>query len=430
MTDSFSTHPAIAIAAGGTGGHIYPALAVAQSLKRLEPEAEVHFLCGQREIELDIYRKEGIKPVVLPIGRFGGNLPQKALTAWQVWRARRRTRSFIKKTKPQCLLAFGGYVTFGAVWEAQALGVPIILHEQNALLGRAHQMAKKWARVIACAYPETIKALHGTPALLTGNPVREAFNNTDREEGRRFFELEEKELCLVVSGGSQGARSLNNLVRDSLKIMSAWTWGNKKKLTLIWATGPRQKEELAAKAAELTDDTLQVKLFDYLDRVDLAYAAADLVIGRAGAGTIAECTACGKPAILVPLPTAMNDHQRLNAQSVVERGGALMIDERESAPDKLVQQIVELLEDSERLQTMAEASRRCGRPDAADRLARLLISFAMKEKLAREEHKGQEATAVEEEAREQEAGEQDTQPDNDDNESECELESENRQDVE
>ncbi|MFC1601575.1 undecaprenyldiphospho-muramoylpentapeptide beta-N-acetylglucosaminyltransferase [Candidatus Sumerlaeota bacterium] len=370
----------IAIAAGGTGGHIYPALATAEAISAADPSTQVRFFCGQRKVELAIYEAAGIEPIVLPMGSFGSGITGKARTAWQLWRARRESGRVLRELNPRCLLAMGGYVAFGPVWAARRLNVPIVLHEQNVVLGRAHQLAGKWAARVACSFPETVKGMRGTPAVLTGNPVRAAFLEAERQAARQHFEIDERAQCIVITGGSQGARALNQMVADGLGLLGQWAAEQSRPLALIWSCGMEHLKQAQEAVFAAQGPNLSVVLSPFIDRMDLACAAADLAVGRAGAGTISEQTARGLPAVLVPLPGSIHDHQQLNAESISRRGAAVILNEAEPAGNGLGRLLIDLLSDQQRLDEMAAASKRCGRPNAAERLAQLVASLGADEK--------------------------------------------------
>lgn len=365
--------------AGGTGGHIFPALATAQALKTLDSKLDLRFFSGCREVEIEIYKREGIEPIVLPVGRFGGGLGGKITVARQVLAAYRASKKYFRNWHPFCVLGMGGYVAFATVWAAHKRGIPIVLHEQNSVLGRAHRMAARWASVLACSYPDTMNVPPNLKTAHVGNPIRPGFDSANREEARRFYDIDSSSRCLFVSGGSQGAEGINRLIFKSLPMLENWCERGNIPLSILWSCGAREAGDLRGRIDERGDRWLDVRIYDFIERMDLAYAAADLVIGRSGAGSVAETTAAGKAAIFVPFPAAIHDHQRRNAQSVVDRGGALLVDERATNADAFSQQITELLGDESKLMQMARMSRMCGRPAAAEELARLILKIGQNE---------------------------------------------------
>ncbi|MBN1516421.1 UDP-N-acetylglucosamine--N-acetylmuramyl-(pentapeptide) pyrophosphoryl-undecaprenol N-acetylglucosamine transferase [Candidatus Sumerlaeota bacterium] len=373
--------PILAFAAGGTGGHIAPAIATAQAVRRLRPDVETRFFSGCRENELAFYHSQQIEPLVLPVGRFGYGIRGKLRLARELWQARAIALRAMKPEPPDCLLSMGGYVSFATVLAARKLSVPIVLHEQNALLGQAHRMSRRWADLLACSYLETMDQGRGIPTERTGNPVREGIAAGSRDEAIREFDLAQSgaisgcSRCVLICGGSQGARGVNRLILKAFKSLDRNAEKSDLRLTILWQCGSGAEDDLREALRELSLSRIDVRLLPFIQRMELAYAAADLILARAGASSLAEITVCGKPAIFFPLPTAKEDHQTLNAKAAVDAGAALLIREESASPEELAGTIGAILSDDERLAAMATASRNIGRPDAAETLAKILLRY-------------------------------------------------------
>jgi UDP-N-acetylglucosamine--N-acetylmuramyl-(pentapeptide) pyrophosphoryl-undecaprenol N-acetylglucosamine transferase len=357
----------VVIGTGGTAGHVLPALAVAGSL-RDRFDADVLF----------VGRSEGQEATLIPAGGFpletveaipfvrGVSLgalraPVAAL------RAARRSREIVRGA--DVVIGMGGYVSVPVSLAARRERVPLVLHEQNALPGLANRVAARWARIVALSFLEAADRFpRRVRTVVTGNPVRpsvvrvaeardalasEAYRELGFDAGRR---------TVVLFGGSQGALRLN---RAGVELAAALA--DRGDLQLLLLTGPRHHDEVRRHLPAGSD--LLLRTLPFLDRMELAYAAADLVVARAGATTVAEVAVCGLPAVLVPYPYATGRHQEANARAMERAGGATVLLDEAATGEVLSRQIVALLDDAGRLLSMARASRRFGRPEAADALA-------------------------------------------------------------
>ena len=366
--------PLLAVAAGGTGGHIYPALATVQALKKIAPEVEMQFICGQRAIEQSIYEKNLIHPVLLPLGSMGQGFFGKVKTVGSMLKSRHAMIRKFKQRRPFCLLSTGSYVSFGPVSAAQALNIPTVLHEQNSLLGKAHQIAAKKCAVIACAYDIIHQSVPGKRVEVIGNPVREEIFSGDRSQALEFFKFNAEAAAkrILISGGSQGAQGVNQLAQELLKHLDKTASVNQGAIEVIWSCGDKDFPALKDATGSLK---LKIILVPFIDRMDLAYAACDLVLARAGALSIAEITACGKPSVLVPLPFSTGGHQKQNAEQIAKVGGAIIAEETNTKPAELAQQILELLNDKTKMEDMKKAAAVFGKPNAAEALAKIILEF-------------------------------------------------------
>ena len=365
----------VLLAGGGTGGHVFPSLAVAAALRDqgMSPE----FIGTARGLEARLVPEAGwtLHTVdALPLARKVSLSTLKMPIV--LGRAARQARAIIDRTSAVAAVVFGGYVSAPLAVAAWRAGIPLVVHEQNAIPGLANRLAGRWAAAIATTHP-------GPPfgrvaPVVTGNPVRPGLDpdavTASRGEALAHFDLDTTRRTLLVFGGSQGAKQINTAA-----VESAARWPAPEGLQILHAAGRGNYEEVAAawKAAVVgADEPLRVRCVDFIERMELAYAAADLVVCRSGASTLAELTVLGLPSILVPYPHATADHQTANAQHVAKAGGAVLIPDDELDGQRLVDEVHPLLADAARLQAMADGARSVGRPDAAHRVAEMVVSAA------------------------------------------------------
>jgi len=367
----------IMIAGGGTGGHIYPGIAVAEALEALEPGIETLFMGRRGSIEERVVTGSGRIFQTVPSRGFirGGTLVNVAVpfvvgagcVAGVVKLMRRR---------PQAALGTGGFASLPPIIAAAVLGVPIALQEQNSCPGLATRVLSRWADVVHTTYEETKAMLpHARRVELSGNPIRAAFGgggglrqeNGARAAARDAFGLSQDAPVFLLLGGSGGARSMSLAIADAAAALA----GNG--IEMIIQTG-RAELDLVRESCRAAGATAVVE--SYFDDVADAYAACDLVVSRAGATTLAETAAVARPAILVPYPYATEGHQMKNARAVETAGAAVVIPDGELAGDSLARRIQELLRDRTRLARMAQAARTLARPDAAHRVAESVLALA------------------------------------------------------
>jgi UDP-N-acetylglucosamine--N-acetylmuramyl-(pentapeptide) pyrophosphoryl-undecaprenol N-acetylglucosamine transferase len=354
------------IAGGGTAGHIEPALALADAVLRIRPDARIVALGTERGLEKSIipgrgYPLEMIPPVPMP-RKPNVDLLKLPL---KVRAAVKTTRAVLERVGADVVVGFGGYVALPAYLAARGR-LPIVVHDSNARAGLANKVGARFADRVAVAVPDT-----GLPkAEIVGIPLRESIVELDRAalraEARRHFGLHPTAPTLLVFGGSQGARSINNAVSACARRFADTGIG------VLHAHGP--KNSLAVQQVPGAPRYVGVP---YLERMDLAYAAADAVLCRSGAMTVAEVSAVGLPAVFVPLPHG-NGEQALNAKPVVDAGGGVIVPDEELSPDKIAELVVPLLTDPRRLAAMGAAARGTGHREAADVLARMVLEVVRK----------------------------------------------------
>ena len=354
------------LAAGGTGGHMVPAAALAAELtRRGHRVALVSDARGVRFPGLF----EDIQTHVLPAGRFSGGPVGWAKALREMWRGRAMARELYKTFRPAAVIGFGGYPAMPALLAAFAEGIPTAIHEQNAVLGRVNRLVAGKVDAIALSYEDTqrLSAKHGDKTRLVGNPVRDQVLAL---RARPYPMLEEDGIFRVlVTGGSQGASILSQVVPDGLAMLPV-TFRRR-----LQVTHQARIEDIDAVRAKYAEHEIPAELATYLPDLPEQLAWAHLVIARAGASTLAELTVAGRPAILVPLPSATDDHQTVNAREMTKAGGARTIAQGDFTPVELAKQMQKLGLDPAALENAAGRARGCGRPEAASDLADLVESL-------------------------------------------------------
>ncbi|HEY6553897.1 MAG TPA: undecaprenyldiphospho-muramoylpentapeptide beta-N-acetylglucosaminyltransferase [Vicinamibacteria bacterium] len=349
------------IAAGGTGGHLFPGLAVADVLRARDPSVQVVFVGTPRGLEGRLVPAAGYGLELLPI------LPLNAVGWWRALlgllalpRAFVRAFALLRRLRPEGVLGVGGYAGGPIVLLASVLRVRTVILEPNARPGFTNRTLLPFVGRAACAYAET-RLLFGRKAVLTGNPVRAEFARIERPEHR-------PPLVLLAFGGSQGSRRLNRALVDALPLLPG-----AQGLRIVHQTGESERAEIAAAYAARGREA---EVLAFLDDMPARFAAADLVLSRSGATTCAELAAAGRASVLVPFAQAADDHQRQNARAMQAAGASRMIEEKDLSGPVLARVVRELLEAPERLLAMERAALRMARPDAAERVADLLEGVA------------------------------------------------------
>jgi len=336
----------VIISGGGTGGHIFPAIAIANQIKEQMPESEILFVGALGRMEMEKVPAAGYRIVGLPVA----GLQRKALhknfsLPCKLFKSIRLAKKIIRDFQPDVAVGVGGYASGPLLWVASRSGVPCLIQEQNSYPGVTNKLLAKRVQTICVAYPDMERFFPKEKICFTGNPVRSSIvpvNERLRKEGREYFGIEPDRKCLLILGGSLGARKLNDCVMK-------WAL-DKETVSLIWQCGAYYRREVEAFVAEHPHP--DIHLHPFINRMDLAYAAADVVISRSGAGTISELCIAGKAVIFVPSPNVSEDHQTKNAMALVSKNGALMVSEEE-ADGRLMRVAVELVEDNERRERLA-----------------------------------------------------------------------------
>lgn len=355
----------ILISGGGTGGHIFPALSIAGALRRKHPDCEILFVGAQNRMEMERVPAAGYKIVGLPVCGFNRRNPLANIRVlWLLAKSMLTARKVLRDFSPDIAVGVGGYASGPMLKQAQKHGIPTLIQEQNSYAGVTNKLLAKKATAICTAYPGMERFFPAHKITLTGNPVRQAITecNASRQEARRQLGLPDDKPLLLVVGGSLGARTVNQSVEAALPL-----W-HEKDIYTLWQTGRLYADRCADVAARFPDS---VKATPFIDRMDLAYRAADLVVSRAGAGTISELQLLGKPAVLVPSPNVAEDHQRRNAEALASRNAAVMVLDAD-APTQLAQTVAELITDSSRLKSLGEAAAAMALPRSDEKIADII----------------------------------------------------------
>lgn len=354
------------LSGGGTGGHLFPALAIAEEVQKLEPATEFLFVGTRGKIEASIVPQRGYPFRSIWISGFHRRLTiENLLFPVKVIVSLIQSLMILRKFKPDVVIGTGGYVCGPVLFVATRLGIPTVVHESNSYPGITTRLLASRVQKVYIAFESTKQWLRtiGNVELL-GTPTRDSLGTVSKQEGRSFFGLDEYRPTLLIVGGSLGAASINSAVLSSLDVLI------RSGVQLIWQTGQSDHERVQQALGSRKVGWLGA----FIDRMEFALGAADAVACRAGATTLAELTRIGKPAILIPYPHAAADHQRHNAQALADAGAAVMIEDNEVA-QKLGTTVVDLLNDTSRLKAMSSASRALGRPDAGPTIARKVLEF-------------------------------------------------------
>ena len=348
----------ILMAAGGTGGHVYPAIAIADAIKEKHPDAEILFAGTRDRMEWTAVPKSGYEISSVWISGFHRRLtPQNLLFPVKLLVSIVQSYKIIKKFKPDAVVACGGFASGPIGWTAAKTGIPLILQEQNSFPGVTNRMLAKYASRIFTAFDDASEYLPKEKIMIAGNPVRANLAGMDKKEALEQFGFNENHPTLFVMGGSGGAKSVNDAMLQNLAYLH-----DELGLQIIWQCGARYLTEL--KKTINTDALPNLRLLDYIDNMAAAYAVSDLVISRAGAGACSELMLTGKPAVLVPSPHVAGDHQAKNAEAMVADGAAVLLKD-EDVQSSLHQVVDALIFDKKELNKMAEKALALAKPDAA-----------------------------------------------------------------
>jgi len=357
----------IIIAGGGTGGHIFPAIAIANALKKIDPAIEILFVGAKGKMEMEKVPQAGYKIEGIDIAGFNRSSLTKNLSLpFKLVKSFFQVRSIVKNFQPDAAVGVGGYSSFPVLRVAQAKGIPTFIHESNSFAGKSNILLGKKATRIFVATDGMEKFFPRERIMITGNPVRASITDSTvaRTEGIKFFSLDENKKTVFVVGGSLGARSINEAVDKHLDELLNAGW------QLIWQTG----KPYAAKAKERTKGKRSVWVNEFITQMEYAYAAADMVISRAGAMSIAELCVVSKPVLFVPYPFAAEDHQTVNAKKLVSKNAAMMVSDGE-ALDKVVPMILELSKDENKQNELKRNIGQLGITDADKRIAEEVLKF-------------------------------------------------------
>lgn len=363
-------HSKIIISGGGTGGHIFPAISIANAIREKDPSSEILFVGAEGKLEMEKVPAAGYNIIGLPVAGINRKNPLNNFTVlFRLLRSLRKAKKILNEFKPDVVVGVGGYASGPLLLQAGKMGIATLIQEQNSFAGVTNKLLAKKASVICVAYDGMEKYFPADRIIKTGNPVRQNFENLDRlkNEALESFGLTAGVPVVLVLGGSLGAGSINNCLLENTTAMLAagCQW--------IWQTGKNYYEKVSEAVKKL--NTVKISVRGFIDRMDLAFAAADIIISRAGAGTISELCLVGKPVILVPSPNVAEDHQTKNALALVKRDAALMIPDSKIGK-ALIIEAIKLVADSDRRKKYSVNISAMAERDADKRIAEQVFKLA------------------------------------------------------
>ena len=364
------TYPPIRmiISGGGTGGHLFPAIAIAQKIMELNPESQIHFVGAKGKIEMEKVPKYGFNIDGLWIsGFYRGHMLRNVSLPFKVISSLLKSKQLVRKFKPDVAVGVGGYASGPLLWIAGKSGVPTLLQEQNSYPGITNKLLASKASKICVAFPGMDKYFSRTKLVTTGNPIRQNIQKIEKSAARKQLQFDPSRKTLLIIGGSLGARSVNEAVAHNIQLLKD------SGVQVLWQTGKLYFEELQERLKGQLDSNIHITAF--IDDMNLAYGCADLVISRAGALSISEITYLGKASVMVPSPNVAEDHQTKNANVLVEHHAARLIKDKE-ALEKLIPETLDLLSNEEQLKTMEAKSTSLAKPDAATHIAEEIFKLA------------------------------------------------------
>ena len=363
----------VIVSGGGTGGHIFPAISIANAIKAQCPDAKILFVGAEGRMEMQRVPAAGYEIKGLPICGFDRkHLLNNIKVLFKIWKSQRMAKKIIRDFKPMVAVGVGGYASGPTLNKAAQMGIPCLIQEQNSYAGVTNKLLAKKAQKICVAYEGMERFFPAEKIMLTGNPVRQALLDTSvtREDALRSLSLDAGKKTVLIVGGSLGARTINESVLGHLDDIAA------SGLQFIWQTGKYYSQHIAEQLKQ-KGQPKNLLVTDFITDMGVAYKAADLVISRAGASSISEFCLIGKPVILVPSPNVAEDHQTKNAMALVNRGAALFVSDAE-APQKLIELAISTVNDEAQLASLSANVLKMALPDSANIIAREVIKLAQK----------------------------------------------------
>ncbi len=356
-----SKSPRLIVSGGGTGGHVFPAIAIADAFKRRHPDAEILFVGAKGKMEMERVPQAGYPIEGLWISGFKRELSLDNLSfPFKLISSLCKARGILKRFKPDVVVGVGGFASGPTMRKATSLGIPVVIQEQNSFPGVTNKIVAPKAAKICVAYENMERWFPAEKIVMTGNPLRNNVVSVEgkHDEGARFFGLDLQKPIILLVGGSQGALGVNKGVSAKLAMFKDVDY------QLIWQTGKHYVEQAKKEIADLGLED-KVKPIVFIDKMDLAYACANVVVSRAGAMSISELSLVAKAVVFVPLPTAAEDHQTKNAQSLVDKNAAIMV-KNDETQEKLLPTVFDLLKDKEKICEMQKNIAKFARPNAAE----------------------------------------------------------------
>jgi UDP-N-acetylglucosamine--N-acetylmuramyl-(pentapeptide) pyrophosphoryl-undecaprenol N-acetylglucosamine transferase len=367
-TNKYQNMKKYLISGGGTGGHIFPAVSIANELRRQDPDCEILFVGAEGRMEMERVPAAGYNIVGLKVeGLDRKNLFRNIKVVWNLLRSMAKVRGIIRKFQPDVAVGVGGYASGAALKVAQQMGIPVVLQEQNSFAGVTNKMLAKGAQKICVAYTGMERFFPAEKIILTGNPVRQnLLAQINKQEAYEYFGLNPNKPTLMVMGGSLGARTINQAMIAGLERLKS------SGIQVIWQTGKIYYQD-ALKAYEPYRCD-EIKVTDFLSRMDYAYAVADLVVSRAGASSISELSLLGKPSILVPSPNVAEDHQTHNARALSDKGASILVRDVE-AVDIMVDTALNTISSAEKLQSLSDNVLKLAYPNSAEKIVDEIVKL-------------------------------------------------------
>ena len=353
----------IIISGGGTGGHIYPAIAIAKKILEISKDSEILFVGAKGRMEMEKVPEEGFEIVGLNVVGIQRSISINAILKnlkfpFLLLKSFNHAKKIIKDFQPNIVVGVGGYASGPTLRMAHSLKIPTLIQEQNSYAGLTNKWLSKKTKKICVAYENMNQFFDTNKLVLTGNPVRKDIENLDAKlsEAKTYFKVSKNEKVILVLGGSLGAKSINEGILNSINTI------NDQPIKLLWQVGKRYFDSVENQLNQI--NIPNVKALAFIKRMDLAYSLADIVISRAGALSISELTLAGKPSILVPSPNVSEDHQTKNAMSLVNKSAAILVEDKDT--DSLLRTALDLLKQENQLDTISKNAKKMGKPNASE----------------------------------------------------------------
>ena len=362
----------VIISGGGTGGHIYPAIAIAKKILEIKKDSEILFVGAKGRMEMEKVPEEGFEIVGLNVVGIQRSMSINGILKnlkfpFLLMKSLNHARKIIKDFQPNIVVGVGGYASGPTLRMAHKLKIPTLIQEQNSYAGLTNKWLSKKTKKICVAYENMNQFFEPTKLVLTGNPVRKDIENLDVKlpEAKTYFKVSRNEKVILVLGGSLGAKSINEGILNSIHTIKD------QPIKLLWQVGKRYFESIENQLNQI--NIPNVKALAFIKRMDLAYSIADIVISRAGALSISELTLAGKPSILVPSPNVSEDHQTKNAMSLVNKSAAILVEDKHT--DSLLRTALDLLKQENQLNTISKNAKKMGKPNASDDIVKEIFKL-------------------------------------------------------